>query len=233
MLDSCPARHILMAVPTTGPDGLDRDPSDAAGSQSTGPLQVRHHSGRRRSGLQLADVLSRNWLVLLLRGLIAISFGILVFLLFKKFLQVLVLPFGTYALTDGVLGVGVVLGERAGRGHWWVLLCWGLAGVAVGILTFFISPGSALEFMVYIAIWAVATGVLEVMTAVHLRRRLGAEWLLILTGLISVIFGVSIVVLSGVGAFLLARMIAAYAIGFGVMLGTWALRARAARLPSA
>jgi len=194
---------------------------------------VRSSSRRGLSGLQLADILSRNWVVLLLRGILAIIFGVLALLLTKNWISVLIWPFGAYAFVDGILGVGIALGEPAGRGHWWELFFWGLSGVAVGILTFFERPRSALEVMFYIAIWAVATGVLEVMTAIRLRKKLGAEWLLVLAGLVSVVFGASIIALSGAGPFVLSRLIAAYAIIFGVLLGILGLRARTAPMPSA
>lgn len=74
-----------------------------------------HSSGESRSGLELAYILSRNWLVLLLRGLIVIIFGVLALLLTKNRLSVLVMPFAIYALADGMLGVGIVIGEPAGR----------------------------------------------------------------------------------------------------------------------
>jgi len=199
---------------------------NATGSRPDARPPARHRSSRRVAGLQLADILSRNWLVLLVRGLIAIAFGVLVLVISRVLLNVLILPFGTYVLADGILGAGIVLGERAGRGHWWVLLGWGLAGVIIGILTFFLPPGSARDFMIYIAIWAIVTGVLEIMTAVHLRRKLGAEWLLVLTGVISVAFGISVIVLSGAGTFVLSRVIAAYAGTFGILLGVLAFRAR-------
>jgi len=190
-------------------------------------------SGRSISGRQLADILSRNWLALLLRGLIAIIFGVLALLLTKNWISVLIVPFAIYALADGMLGVGMAIGEPAGLWHWWVLFFWGLSGVVVGILTYFVRPRSALEFMWYIAVWAVVTGVLEVMTAIRLRRKLGAEWLLVLVGLMSAVFGVSIIALSGAGALILSRLIAAYAVSFGILFGVLGLRARIAPMPSA
>lgn len=170
--------------------------------------------------------------MLLLRGLIAAAFGVLSLLLFRTYVSVLILPFGTYALTDGILAVGIAIGERAMRRHWWVLLSWGTAGVGVGILTFFVPPTSALHFMCYVAIWAATTGVVEVVTAILLRGKLGSEWLLVLVGLMSVVFGVSVVALSGAGPLVLSRLIAAYAVIFGVLLGVFGLRVRTAPMPA-
>jgi uncharacterized membrane protein HdeD (DUF308 family) len=189
-------------------------------------------SGNSRSGLELAYILSRSWLVLMLRGLIAIILGVLSFrLTTNSGVKPLIVPFAVYALADGLLGVGIVIGESARRGSWLALFFWGLSGVVMGILSYFAPPRTRPEFMWYIAIWAFATGVLEVMTAIRLRRKLGAEWLLGLAGLLSVIFGVSIIALSGTGAFVLSRIIAAYAVTFGVLLGVLGLWAHTAPMP--
>ena len=85
--------------------------------------------------------------------------------------------------------------------------------------------------MEYIALWVVTAGVLEVVTAVLMWRKLGGEWLLGLAGLISVAFGVSIMALSDRGPFVLSRLIAAHAFTFGVLLGIFALRARTSSVP--
>jgi uncharacterized membrane protein HdeD (DUF308 family) len=130
-------------------------------------------SGNSRSGLELAYILSRSWLVLILRGLIAIILGVLSLrLTANSGVKPLIVPFAVYALADGLLGIGIVIGESARRGSWLALFFWGLSGVVMGILSYFEEPRSRPEFMWYIAIWAFATGVLEVMTAIRLRRTL-------------------------------------------------------------
>jgi len=144
---------------------------------------------------------------------------------------VLVMPFALYALADGALGVGMAVGESARRWYLWVLVLWGLSGAGVGIMTLLSPPYSRPQFMEYIALWVVTAGVLEVVTAVLMWRKLGGEWLLGLAGLISVAFGVSIMALSDRGPFVLSRLIAAHAFTFGVLLGIFALRARTSSVP--
>src|SRR5215471_15824220 len=85
---------------------------------------------------QLATILARNWWMLLLRGLVAIAFGVLAWLQPGITLAVLVLLFGAYALVDGILGVWTAITGRKEHEHWWVLLLEGLVGIAIGILTF-------------------------------------------------------------------------------------------------
>jgi len=91
----------------------------------------------------------------------------------------------------------------------------------------FIAPGvTALAILFYIAIWSIATGALRIVAAIALRKEIEGEWLLILSGLASVGFGVLLMAMPGAGALALLWVIAAYAIMFGVLLVTLAFRAR-------
>lgn len=174
----------------------------------------------------LALTLSRNWWVLLLRGAVAILFGILTFLQPGISLASLVLLFGAYALADGVLGAWTAITHRKDRENWWVLLLEGLVGIGVGVLTLF-NPGvTALALLFYIAIWAIATGVLEIVTAVRLRKEIEGEWMLVLAGLASVAFGVLLMARPGSGALAVLWLIASYAIVFGVLLVVLAFRVK-------
>ena len=176
---------------------------------------------------RLAGILSRNWWALLLRGLAAIAFGVLTWARPAISLAALVLLFGVYALVDGVLGIWTALSGRREHDDWWVLLLWGLLGIGVGILTLF-EPGiTALALLFYIAAWAIATGVLEIVAAVRLRNVIKGEWWLILGGLASVIFGVLLLAHPGTGALAVLWLIAAYAVVFGVMLVILSFRVRA------
>lgn len=175
----------------------------------------------------LSNIFSQNWWVLLVRGLAAIVFGVLAWLLPGISLATLVLFFGAYALLDGILGVWHAIAGRKVHEDWWVLLLWGLVGIGVGILTF-LAPGvTALVLLFYIAIWAIAKGVLEIVAAIRLRSEIQNEWLLILGGLLSVVFGILLMVQPGAGALTLLWLIATYAIIFGVVLIVLAFRVRA------
>jgi uncharacterized membrane protein HdeD (DUF308 family) len=106
------------------------------------------------------------------------------------------------------------------------MLLRGLLGIGVGILAF-VEPGVvALAVLFYIAIWAIATGMLEIATAIRLRREIEGEWLLILSGLISVVFGVVLIARPGSGALALLWLIASFAVAFGVVLVILAFKAR-------
>jgi uncharacterized membrane protein HdeD (DUF308 family) len=173
-----------------------------------------------------AAILQRNWMMLLLRGLAAIAFGILVWRMPGISLTALVLLFGAYALIDGILGVWVGIAGRKKHDDWWVLLLGGLLGIVVGVFTFFAPGLTAIALLFYIAIWAIATGVLEIVAAIRLRKEIRGEWLLILGGLASVVFGVLLMAHPATGALAILWLIAFYAIMFGVMLVILAFKAR-------
>jgi uncharacterized membrane protein HdeD (DUF308 family) len=167
---------------------------------------------------QFSNILSRRWWTLLLRGVVAIMFGILTWLLPATSLAILVLLFGAFVLVDGILGVWMAIAGRKEYEDWWVLLLWGLVGIGVGILTF-LAPGvTEFALLFFIAVWAVTTGVLEIVAAIRLRREIKGEWLLILGGLLSVVFGVLLMAQPGAGALALIWLIGTYAVTFGVLL---------------
>jgi len=163
-------------------------------------------------------VLARNWWALVLRGLFAVLFGIGAFAWPGLTLGVLVLLFGAYALADGVFAIVASLVGSPRQLPWWALLVEGLIGVAVGIVAF-VWPGiTALALLYLIAGWAIATGLFQVVAAFRLREEIHGEWMLALGGVLSVLFGLALVVSPGAGALALVWMIGAYAIAFGILL---------------
>ena len=110
----------------------------------------------------LANILSRYWWMVLLRGVLWIAFGLIVLSQPGASLATFILLFGAFVLVDGIANVVNGFSGRRENENWWLLLLAGLAGIAVGILTF-LNPGiTALSLQFYIAIWAVAIGLLKI-----------------------------------------------------------------------
>ena len=174
----------------------------------------------------LGSFLSRNWWLMLLRGLVAIGFGVLVFAKPQISLLALVYLFGVFVLVDGILGVSVAVHGRNELDSWGVLLLWGLLGIGVGVLAFVRPDITALALLFYVALWAIATGILEIAAAVRLREVIKNEWLLILAGLVSVAFGVWLIARPEAGAQAVLWAIGAYAILLGVLLVLFAFKIR-------
>lgn len=174
----------------------------------------------------IADLFSRFWWMILLRGAIAVLFGVVLFAWPGVSLASLVILFGIFVFIDGIGNVVMAFGGRQEEDHWWVLLLAGLAGIAVGILTFLNPDITALVLLFYIAIWAIVTGVLQIVAAIRLRKVIQGEFWMVLGGLASIAFGVFVIARPGQGALAILWLIGAYAIVIGVVLILFAFRAR-------
>jgi uncharacterized membrane protein HdeD (DUF308 family) len=176
--------------------------------------------------LSMAHTLSRHWWVVLLRGVVAITFGIAALVQPAISTLALVLLIGAFMLADGVLGTWAAISSRKYYDDWWILLLWGLTGIVAGALTFFVPQITALVLMFYIAAWAIAKGVLEIVAAIRLRKEIKGEWMLVLGGLASVAFGVILLAQPAAGALILLWLIASFALVFGVLHVALAFRLR-------
>ena len=174
----------------------------------------------------MATILAHNWWTLLLRGIFAVLFGVLAFIWPGLTLTALALLFGAYALVDGLVAVLAASKAPAGYERWWVLVLKGVVGVAVGLLTFCWPGLTALVLLYFIAAWAVVTGALEVIVAVRLREVITNEWLLVLSGALSVLFGLMLIVMPAAGALAVVWLIGMYAVLYGVLLLALAFRLR-------
>ena len=180
----------------------------------------------RTEALTMAQ-LTHNWWAIALRGVAAIIFGIIAFLMPGPTILALVTLFAAFALVDGVFALvsGV---RRADRGPDWMLVIGGIAGIAVGVVGL-VSPGTfTLVLLTWIAAWAIITGVAAIAAAYRLRAVLEGELLLAVNGVVSVLFGLSLIIFPGGGAIAIIWLIAAWAIVSGVILLAlaWRLRSR-------
>ena len=172
----------------------------------------------------MLPILAGNWWALLLRGIAAVLFGLAAIFWPGLTLFVLVVFFGAYALVDGVFAI--VAGIRGSGGRRWLLLAEGALGVLAGLVAFFYPGITALVLLYVIAFWAIFTGVLKVVMAVSLRREVENEWLMVLSGVLSILFGGILAVLPGVGLLSLVWLVGIYAIVFGAALIVLGFRVR-------
>ena len=163
-------------------------------------------------------VFTSSWWALALRGLAAVIFGVLAFIWPHITLTVLVFLFGAYALIDGALAIIAGLRSHGEVKRWWLLLIEGILSVAAGIFAFVAPPITALILLVLIACWAIVTGAFEIGAAIQLRKYVQGEWLMALSGVISILFGAALLYNPVAGALAVVWIIGAYAIIFGVML---------------
>lgn len=167
--------------------------------------------------------LAKNWWLLLLRGIAAILFGVLAFAWPGITLLSLVILYGFYALLDGLFAILAAIKGGNIESRWWLILI-GILGVAAGLVTFFWTGITALVLIMFIGAWALIHGIFEIVGAIKIRKEIDNEWWLILSGALSVIFGLAVLIMPGAGALALIWLIGAYAIIFGGMLVGFAFR---------
>jgi uncharacterized membrane protein HdeD (DUF308 family) len=171
--------------------------------------------------------LAKQWGWIALRGVAAVVFGALAYIAPGATLATLVIFWGAYALVDGVLALVVGFTMRDNGKPLWAMIAIGLIGVGAGLATFMWPALTAITLIFIIGYWAILIGIFQIVAAIRLRRTIDNEWLLGLSGLLSIVFGLLLVLRPGEGALTLVWLIGGYAIIFGVLLVVLALRLRA------
>ena len=174
----------------------------------------------------MMGILSENWWAVALRGAAAIVFGGLAIIWPGITLEALLILFGAYALVDGVLNVTAAVRAADQHLRWWPLAAEGIAGIVLSIIAW-VWPGlTALGLLYVIAVWAILTGILETTAAVRLRREMTGEWMLALSGIVSVLFGAVLILFPISGVLTVVWLIGATALLWGVILLSLAYRLR-------
>lgn len=175
------------------------------------------------AGAILLHKLAKNWWALALRGVAAIVFGILAFAWPGITVVSLVILYGAYALVDGVFSIFAAISGGTPAPRWWLAVV-GIIGILAGLIAFANPVLVGLYLLIFIGIWAIVSGIFEIIGAIRLRKEIDNEWLLILHGLLSVLFGIVMLVEPVTGALALIWVIGAYAIAAGILMIALAFR---------
>lgn len=180
---------------------------------------------RARKVLLMIAVISSKWWLLLLRGLAAIAVAIVAFVQPGAALIALVLVLGAYAFIAGALAITAAAVGLAGA-RWWALMLEGIVGVVVALLIWSWPIASAVAFVYFVAGWLIFTGIAQILAGIHLRDFVHNEWLYILTGIVSLLFGVWVFRSPAQGTLATAFLFGWYFLFFGVMQTMLAFRLR-------
>jgi uncharacterized membrane protein HdeD (DUF308 family) len=180
--------------------------------------------GRPPLALGMLQPLAGNWWVFLVRGLFAIAFGLFGFFYPGATLVALVLVYGIFAFVDGIFALLAAIRGKEGIGpRWWLALI-GVLGIVAGLVTYFWPGITALALLAVIGVWALISGVVEIVGAIRLRKEIENEWLLLMHGVVAVLFGLLVFVRPGAGALALIWLIASFALVSGVLWVVFAFR---------
>ncbi len=171
------------------------------------------------------EELARTWWVYLVRGICAILFGLLALIWPAVTVLALVILFGAYAIVDGVFALfGAGRGAGIGSRGW--MIFYGIVSILAGIAVFAWPRITALVLLFFIAGWAIVTGILEIVAGIRLRKTAANEWMFIVSGVLSVLFGVLLFIRPGAGALALIWLIGIMAIVYGISLVVLSFRVK-------
>ena len=170
--------------------------------------------------------MARNWGWVLLRGILAILFGILAFVMPLPTFLTLLTFLAAYLVVDGVLTIITAIANRKSIADWGWLLFQGIIRVIAGIIAVINPVLAGISLIYIIGAWAVITGIMVIITAIRLRREISGELWLVLSGVIAIILGITLFVNPGGGAIAVVYAIGAYAVLTGILLVLLAFRLR-------
>jgi uncharacterized membrane protein HdeD (DUF308 family) len=181
---------------------------------------------------KMSQLFSKFWWSFVVRGIVAVLFGLILILWSGLSLDLLVLTFGIFALLQGILSVIPGLSKLGGRVYF--ILIEGVIGILAGVLTF-LGPGigrmlwpevATKTLLVFIILWAFLTGIAEVIGSFRLPGEIKEKWLIALSGFVCLLLGVVLLFRSGLGAVGNASAIGPFVIVFGLLWLIVGLRAR-------
>ena len=163
------------------------------------------------------DLLAQNWWAIALRGIVAIMFGLVALFVPGAVMLSLALVFAAYLLVDGVFGI--ISAVRAARSdeRWGWLLAEGILNIIMGVIAAVFPVAAVLGFVLVTAAWAFLSGGAMLVAAFEMHISHG-RWWMVLGGIVSLIWGVMLVIAPLIGAVVLTWWLGAYAIVFGVTL---------------
>lgn len=163
------------------------------------------------------QAIRRNWWLLALRGVFAIIFGLIALFAPRIALFAFIIVFGVYAIIDGIAAVVIAIQERGSLSRWGWVLFEGIISILAGVVAF-VYPGlTALALLFIVAIYAILTGILEIVAAFVIRGFAAREWALGIAGVLSIIFGIILFIRPGAGLLTILWLVGIYAIVFGIL----------------
>jgi uncharacterized membrane protein HdeD (DUF308 family) len=192
---------------------------------AAGPSELPESFDRAQA---MSDLLAQNWWAMALRGVFAILFALVAFFVPGATILSLVLFFSAYMLVDGIFGIVAAFRAATHHQRWGLLILEGVVNIAVGVIAFAWPGLTVLFFVTLLAVWSLITGVLVIVAAFRLHPAYGRGWLIV-SGLVSVLFGIALLIAPMVGAVVLTWWLGAYALVFGIALLILAFRLRRRR----
>ena len=167
----------------------------------------------------------RTWWVFLVGGLASVIFGILAFMRPGIALLVLSIFFAAAVLVDGASNIVGAVQHREKDG-WWIMLLIGILGVVAGGYALLNPPVSMMAFIFLVAFEAILLGVFLLMLGYKVRKATSREWILYVTGVLSVLFGILVIMNPTAGSLSVVYLIAGWALVVGALKVLFAFKVK-------
>jgi len=169
----------------------------------------------------VGQVISDIWWLVLLRGIAAVLLGILLFTNSAAVLSVIIVFLGIYWVLDGIITLMASIIGRNEHSNWgWgifvgiISILAGLAVLSQPVLTALFTASFIISL---VGIMIVISGISSIVTGFRLRKTSG-EWMMILGGALSLIFGLLLLMNPLFSAMVFVYIIAAFSIFGGIVL---------------
>lgn len=173
--------------------------------------------------------LQSQWWVFLLRGIVAVLFGLIaLFAPFETFAAILIF-FGAFLIIDGAMTIFTAFSRAKYDDKWWLWLFDGILTLALGLMTAFWPAASALALVIWVAAWAIIAGFIRIGAAIRLRKEIDGEWALALSGVATILFGLLMLLVPGAAIAAWSWVLGFFALIVGVSLIALAFRVRKLR----
>ncbi len=167
----------------------------------------------------------RTWWVFLVGGLASVVFGIFAFMSPGIALLVLSMFFAAAILVDGASNIVGAVQHREKDG-WWIMLLIGILGVVAGGYALLNPPLSMMAFILLVAFEAILLGVFLLMLGYKVRKATSREWILYVTGALSLLFGILVIMNPAAGSVSIVYLIAGWALVVGALKVLFAFRVK-------
>ncbi|KHJ74102.1 MULTISPECIES: HdeD family acid-resistance protein [Rhodococcus] len=173
------------------------------------------------------SLLKQIWWVVLLRGILAVLFGVVALVWPGITVWALVVVFAAYAIIDGIVLVVQSVRDKPEGWGWWLAM--GIVSVLAGLVALFWPGITALALLYVIAFYAILFGITGIVGGIRFRKVPESGWVWsVLAGVVAVLFGIVLLIFPGEGILSLIVLLGIYAILFGVLLVILAFQARSA-----
>ena len=174
-------------------------------------------------------LLAEFWWAFLLRGILAVILGVAAIMWPGKTLELLIFIMGVYFFADGIVIIFTAFGNKE---EWWMLLIEGIISMLFGVVIFFLPGVTTLILLYLIAMWALFTGIFELITIFRLPRGHSGFYSLAIMGVLSILLAILLIAFPGEGALAAIWLIGIYAVLFGISTVIFGLKLRSWIEPS-